>query len=84
MICKSRKNRGGSFVSISIIRNWQNFGLSKIAPRYSELDLIKTVKIKNLYARVDRNVKKSISLFNSLKCKKNESNKNFFVTKKIN
>ena len=77
-----KKNNSIFFVSISLMRNWQNLGLSKIALRYSELMLINTVKIKNLFAKVDKSNKKSISLFKSLNYKKNKSNKNFLIMKK--
>jgi hypothetical protein len=77
-----KKTNNRFFVSISIMCKWQNLGLSKIALRYSELMLIKTIKLINLFAKISKNNKKSISLFKSLNYQKIESNKNFIIMKK--
>lgn len=66
------------FVSIAIIKKFQNKGLSKIMLKKAE-DLTKT---QSLYASINKKNLKSISLFRSLNYYKYSSTKQFIIMKK--
>ena len=68
------------FVSISILKKWQNLGLSKMALRHCEIKVQK--KTNNLYAKVNKYNKKSLSLFNGLNYKILTIKNNIFIMKK--
>ena len=56
-----------NFVSIAVLKNWQNFGIAKLALRYVEIEVQKN--IRSIYANVNRYNKNSISLFRGLNYK---------------
>tara|TARA_B100000282_G_scaffold294579_1_gene272006 strand:- start:976 stop:1605 length:630 start_codon:yes stop_codon:yes gene_type:complete len=72
-----------NFVSIAILKNWQNFGIAKLALRYVEIEVQKN--IRSIYANVNRYNKNSISLFRGLNYKiyKIEKDK-IFMKKELN
>ena len=72
-----------NFVSIAILKNWQNFGIAKLALRYVEIEVQKN--IRSIYANVNRYNKNSISLFKGLNYKiyKIEKDK-IFMKKELN
>ena len=70
-----------NFVSIAVLKNWQNFGIAKLALRYVEIQK----NIRSIYANVNRYNKNSISLFRGLNYKiyKIEKDK-IFMKKELN
>ena len=72
-----------NFVSIAVLKNWQNFGIAKLALRYVEIEVQKN--IRSIYANVNRYNKNSISLFRGLNYKiyKIEKDK-IFMKKELN
>ena len=72
-----------NFVSIAILKNWQNFGIAKLALRYVEIEVQKN--IRSIYANANRYNKNSISLFRGLNYKiyKIEKDK-IFMKKELN
>ena len=78
-----QKIKSKYYVSIAILKNWQNLGIAKIALRYTEILIQKNLNI--LYAVVNKHNNKSISLFRGLNYEKlNIKRDTILMKKKLN